>query len=39
MVGLGDLVGKPLTKLLLNLIPATFTVCTKSTNNLSEITK
>ena len=39
LVGLGELVGKPLSKLLLNMNPATLTVCTKNTNDLSAFTR
>lgn len=37
MVGQGDLIGKPLTNLLLHQ-PVTFTVCNKDTKNLAELT-
>jgi methylenetetrahydrofolate dehydrogenase (NADP+)/methenyltetrahydrofolate cyclohydrolase len=38
LVGQGDLIGKPLTNLLMNM-PVTLTTCNKDTRNLGEITR
>ncbi|MBX4186965.1 MAG: bifunctional methylenetetrahydrofolate dehydrogenase/methenyltetrahydrofolate cyclohydrolase [Candidatus Doudnabacteria bacterium] len=38
LVGMGDLIGKPLTNLLLHL-PVTLTTCNKDTKNLGEVTR
>ena len=38
LVGQGDLIGKPLTNILIHM-PVTLTTCNKETRNLSEITK
>jgi methylenetetrahydrofolate dehydrogenase (NADP+) / methenyltetrahydrofolate cyclohydrolase len=38
LVGMGDLIGKPLTNILLHM-PVTLTTCNKETKNLSEVTR